>query len=283
MDQVVFQTFNTISLIAVLFLVALGLTITWGLMNVINMAHGEFFMLGAYTALMTSQVGLPTWLSLLAAPVLVGLFGALLEETLIQRLYKRPIDTLLATWGISLVLRQAVQIIFGARQRGGAALFSGTVNIFGTAYPVYRFFVMGVAAAVAVAFVLVLYRSNFGVLLRSVIANRAMAQALGVNTRRIDRTTFAVGAGIAGLAGAVIAPMATINPQIGLSYLINAFLIVIVGGQGAGGVFAGAGFVGATNSTLLYFLSPILASVLVLVLAIIALRLRPEGLAAVRK
>lgn len=283
MDEVAFQTLNTISLTSVLFLMTLGLTITWGLQGVINMAHGEFFMLGAFTAVMTAQMGLPPWIGFLAAPVLVGLFGSLVEVTLIQRLYKRHVDTILATWGLSIALRQTVQIVFGAKQRGAEPLFTGTIGILGADYPVYRFFIIGVAVVVAIAFILVLYRSDFGVLLRCCIHNREMAEALGVNVRRIDNVTFAVGAGIAALAGAVIAPMATINPQIGLSYLINAFLIVIVGGFGTGGVFAGSAFVGVANSTLTYFLAPILAAVLVLMLAIVVLRFRPEGLAVVKK
>ncbi|TAK01175.1 MAG: branched-chain amino acid ABC transporter permease, partial [Chloroflexota bacterium] len=184
-----------------------------------------------------------------------------------------------ATWGLSLVIRQVVLIVFGARQRGSDALFSGTISIVGVDYPAYRMFIMAMAVAVAVAFFLWVYRSDFGVKLRAVIYNRDMAGAIGVNTRRVDRTTFAVGAAIAGLAGAIIAPLGTINPNMGLAWLIDSFLVVIVGGQAATGAIVGATFIGGAESTLAFSMQPVVASVLVLLISIIALRLRPQGLA----
>jgi urea transport system permease protein len=278
-DTAVFQVLNSLTLISILFLVAIGLTITFGLMGIINLAHGEFFMLGAYTVVVGGEMGLPLIVTLVATPFVVGAIGALLEQSVIQRLYTRPLDTLLATWGLSLVIRQVVKIVFGARQRGSDALFSGTISILGVEYPVYRIFIMAVAVAVAVGFFALVYRSDFGVKLRAVIFNRDMARSMGVNTRRVDRTTFAAGAAVAGLAGAIVAPLGTVNPQMGLPWLIDSFLVVIVGGQAASGAVVGATFIGGTESTLSFFIEPVLASVLVLLIAIVALRIRPQGLA----
>jgi branched-chain amino acid transport system permease protein/urea transport system permease protein len=278
-ETAIFQALNSLTLISILFLVSIGLTITFGLLGIINLAHGEFFMLGAYTVVVGAELGVPLIVILIATPFVVGAFGAAVEQTVIKHLYTRPLDTLLATWGLSLVIRQVVLIVFGARQRGSDALFSGTVSVLGVDYPAYRLFIMVMAVVVAVAFLLWVYRSDFGVKLRAVIFNRDMAGAIGVNTRWVDRMTFAVGAAIAGLAGAIIAPLGTVNPNMGLPWLIDSFLVVIVGGQAAIGAMVGAGFIGGAESTLAFSMQPVLASVLVLVIAIVALRLRPQGLA----
>jgi urea ABC transporter permease protein UrtB len=283
MDAVTFQALNTGTLIAILFLVSLGLVITFGLMGVINLAHGEFFMLGAYTVLIGSQLGVPLVFSLIATPFVVGAFGILVEGTIIRRLYTRPLDTLLATWGLSLVIRQVVTIVLGANQRGAEALFSGTISVLGVEYPVYRIFIILLAILVGMGFLWVVFRSDFGVRLRAVIQNRDIAGALGVDTRRVDALTFAGGAGVAGLAGAVISPLGTVNPNMGLPWLIDSFLVVIVGGESAIGPVVGAIFVGGAESTLAFFMQPVTASMLVLVFAIIALRFRPEGLAGRRR
>ncbi|TAK02567.1 MAG: hypothetical protein EPO36_01570, partial [Chloroflexota bacterium] len=134
-DTAIFQILNSLTLISILFLVAIGLTITFGLLGIINLAHGEFFMLGAYTVVVGSEIGLPLPLILVATPFVVGAFGAAVEQAVIKHLYSRPLDTLLATWGLSLVIRQVVLIVFGARQRGSDALFSGTISIVGVDYP----------------------------------------------------------------------------------------------------------------------------------------------------
>lgn len=279
MDTVVFQFLNSLTLISILLLVSIGLAITFGLLGIINLAHGEFFMLGAYVVVIGGDAGLPTVALLFLAPLMIGVFGALVEEGVIKRLYARPLDTLLATWGLSLVIRQVVLIVFGSRQRGGNALVSGTIEILGVEYPAYRIFIVAMATVVTAAIFVLVYRSDFGVKLRAVIANRDMARAMGVNTRHVDRTTFAVGAAIAGLAGAIIAPLGTVNPNIGLPWLIDSFLVVIVGGQAATGAVVGATFIGGLESTLEAIMQPVAASVIVLLVAIVALRLRPQGLA----
>jgi len=283
METATFQALNTGTLIAILFLVSLGLVITFGLMGIINLAHGEFFMLGAYTVLVGTEVGVPLIVMLVVTPLVVGAFGVLIEGTVIRRLYTRPLDTLLATWGLSLVIRQVVTIVLGSQQRGTDALFSGTVTILGVDYPLYRIFIMGVAILVGVGFFWVIFRTDFGVKLRAVIRNRDMASALGVDSRRVDALTFAGGAGVAALAGAIVSPLGTVNPNMGLPWLIDSFLVVILGGDSALGPVVGAVFVGGAESTLAFFIQPVTASMLVLVFAIVALRFRPQGLAGGRR
>jgi urea ABC transporter permease protein UrtB len=283
MDSAIFQVLNSGTLIAILFLVSLGLVITFGLMGIINLAHGEFFMLGAYTVVVGTELGMPLVAMLVVTPFIVGAFGFALERTIIRRLYTRPLDTLLATWGLSLVIRQVVTIVLGAQQRGSDALFSGTVSILGVEYPMYRVFIMAMAVLVGAAYFFVIYRSDFGVKLRSVIENRDMATALGVDSRRVDALTFAGGAGVAALAGAIVSPLGTVNPNMGLPWLIDSFLVVIVGGESPIGPVVGAVFVGGAESTLAFFIQPVTASMLVLVVAIVALRFRPQGLAGGRR
>jgi urea ABC transporter permease protein UrtB len=283
METATFQALNTGTLIAILFLVSLGLVITFGLMGIINLAHGEFFMLGAYTVLVGTELGVPLIVMLVLTPFLVGAFGIVVEGTVIRRLYARPLDTLLATWGLSLVIRQVVTIVLGAQQRGAEALFSGTVSILGVDYPLYRIFIMGVAVLVGSGFFWVIFRTDFGVKLRAVIRNREMASALGVDSRRVDALTFAGGAGVAALAGAIVSPLGTVNPNMGLPWLIDSFLVVILGGESAVGPVVGAVFVGGSESTLSFFIQPVTASMLVLVFAIVALRFRPQGLAGGRR
>jgi branched-subunit amino acid ABC-type transport system permease component len=212
----------------------------------------------------------------------VGTFGVLLETSIIRRLYARPLDTLLATWGLSIVIRQVVTIVLGAKQRGLDALFSGTVSVLGVEYPVYRIFIMVMAVLVGAAFYWALFRTDFGVKLRAVIRNREMATALGIDSRRVDALTFAGGAGIAALAGAIVSPLGTVNPNMGLPWLIDSFLVVIVGGESSLGPVVGAVFVGGAESTLAFLIQPVTASMLVLVAAIVALRFRPQGLAGGR-
>jgi len=283
MDTFIFQALNSGTLISILFLVSLGLVITFGLMGIINLAHGEFFMLGAYTVVIGNDLGLPLVATLVVTPLVVGALGFGIEKTIIRRMYARPLDTLLATWGLSLVIRQIMVIVFGARQRGTDALFSGTVSVVGTEYPIYRIFIMVMAVLVGVGFFWVVFRTDFGVKLRAVIHNREMAGALGIDSRRVDALTFGGGAGVAALAGAIIAPLGTVNPNMGLPWLIDSFLVVIVGGDSALGPVVGAIFVGGAESTLAFFMQPVTASMLVLIFAIIALRFRPQGLAGGRR
>ena len=223
---------DTLSFMLALLLVTLGLVVIFGLMNVINMAHGEFFLIGAYCVVLIQKIGLSYWWALLLAPIVLIAVGLIVEELVIRHIYRRFIDSILATWGISLVLKQLIVIVFGATAQSVDSPIPGPVEILGVTYPAYRLFIMGVAIALSSAMFLLFYCTPIGLAVRGVIANRTMAASLGINTRRLDRATFAIGAGIAGVAGAVMAPIMSVDPQMGVGFLIPAFLSILVGGSG---------------------------------------------------
>ncbi|HMM52065.1 MAG TPA: branched-chain amino acid ABC transporter permease [Burkholderiaceae bacterium] len=267
--------------VLILMLVALGLAIVFGLMNVINMAHGEFMMLGAYAALACHEAGLPLAVGLLVAPLAVGLLGLAIEELLIRRVYARLLDTILATWGLSLILKQSIVMVFGPGSYSVPNPLPMTVPVLGVEYPAYRLFIMAVALAALVATFLLFFRTEWGLAARSVIANRSMAACLGIDTRRLDRLTFACGAALAGLAGAVITPIVSLDPQMGTSFLVPAFLSILVGGLGSvAAPLAGATAVGATDNLVSTFYSPVWAQGVVFTVAILLIRAFPDGVMA---
>lgn len=265
--------------ILILLLVALGLAIVFGLMNVINMAHGEFLMLGAYSVLAVQSAGGSFWLGLMIAPCAVGVVGLVVEEIVIRRIYHRVLDTILATWGLSLLIKQSIVLAFGPGSYSVTSPIGASIAVFGTPYPAYRLFVMAISIA-AVAFTFwFFFRTRTGLAARGVIANRDMAACLGINTRRLDRLTFSFGAALAGLAGAVMAPLISLDPHMGLGFLVPAFLAILVGGLGTiVGPMAGTAAVGATDNLTATFFSPVWAQLVVFVTAIIVIRLFPGGL-----
>ncbi|MEL7026122.1 MAG: urea ABC transporter permease subunit UrtB [Pseudomonadota bacterium] len=265
--------------VLILILVALGLAIIFGLMNVINMAHGEFLMLGAYAVLTVQSLGGSFWLGLILAPLLVATLGLVIEELVVKRVYSRMLDTILATWGISLILKQAIVLGYGPGSFSVAAPLSGSIDIFGAPYPGYRLFIMALSLAVIAFTFWLFFRTRTGLAARALIANRHMAAALGVNTRALDRMTFAFGAGLAGLAGGAMSPLISLDPQMGLGFLVPAFLSVLVGGLGTlFGPIAGGVAVGGTESLTAAFLSPVAAQLIVFVIAIIVIRVFPRGI-----
>lgn len=260
-------------------LVAMGLVIIFGLMRVINMAHGELFLLGAYTLLVVERAGGSFWLGLLAAPLAVGLCGLLIEELVIRRIYHRFLDTILATWGLSLLIKQAVTLGFGPQSQTVTPPFSAQLDLLGSPYPVYRLFIMGMAIVVVLLTLHLFMRTRFGLAARAATANRAMAACLGIDTRRLDRITFAYGAALAGFAGAVMAPIMSVDPQMGLGFLVPAFLAILTGGaQQLAGPLFGAALVGGTDTLVASLASPVAAQLVVLGLAIVVIRLCPDGL-----
>lgn len=263
----------------VLLLVSLGLMVIFGLMNVINMAHGEFLLLGAYSAVAVTQAGLSFWWALLIAPCVLGLVGWLVEITVVRFVYHRLIDSILATWGLSLMLKQLIVILFGAASHSVADPLSMTTTIFGVAYPVYRLFIMSVSVLLSAGTFLLLYRTNIGLTVRGVIANRKMAASLGINTRRLDVCTFMIGAALAGFAGALMAPLMSVDPQMGTGFLIPSFLSILVGGIGSFvGVVVGTGLISGGTVGLSTYRNPVFAQIVVFSLAIIVIRLFPNGL-----
>ena len=289
MDAVLGQLYAGLSLGSVLLLVALGLTLTFGQMGVINMAHGEFLMAGAYTAFVVQQVFDGAGLSLLIALPLSflvgGLLGVLLESTLISRLYHRPLDTLLVTWGVSLILQQLARDIFGAPavEVRAPTWLQGNIELFGTPFTTGRLFIVAIALAAVAALSVGLRYTSLGRKIRAVVQSRGLAETSGVNSRLTDRVTFFIGSGLAGMAGVALTLIASTQPYMGQTYIVDAFLVVVAGGVGQvrGAVLAAFGL-GVLQSVFAYSQSVSTARVLLLVLVIAFLQLRPQGLFSVR-
>ncbi len=281
MDHILIAGFDALNAMLVLMLVSLGLAIIFGLMNVINMAHGEFLVIGAYGMVSLTSAGVPFWLALPLSALIVATVGLVVEEVLIRRTYKRVLDSILATTGLSLVLRQTIILIYGPGSYAVSAPALGEVTLGGSPYPVYRLVVMMIALVSISATLWLFFRTRFGLTARATIANRRMAAALGVNTRFLDRATFSLGAFLAGLAGATMAPLISVDPSAGLGWLTPGFLAVLVGGIGSiAGPLAGSAFVGFVDSSTSALYSPIIAQIAVLVGAIALIRMFPNGLLA---
>jgi branched-chain amino acid transport system permease protein/urea transport system permease protein len=284
MELAIILGLDALNFMLALLLVTLGLIIIFGLMNVINFAHGEFFLLGAYTVVVVQNAGGNFWLALIAAPLFLALVGLIVEELVIRHVYHRFIDTILATWGLSIAIKQAVILVFGPTAQQVGNPFPQPMEILGVVYPSYRLFIMGVAIAVSLATFLLFYRTRFGLAARGVIANRDMASCLGINTRAMDRLTFALGAALAGLAGAVMAPLMSVDPQMGVGFLIPAFLSILVGGAGSLlGALLGTTLIAGASTVVATFWTQVLAQVVVFSLAIAVIRLFPQGLTGRRR
>ena len=275
------QLLNGVSLIAILILVALGLAIIFGLMGVINMAHGELFTIGAYALVAVSNLG-GFWAGVLLAPVVGAVVGIALERGVVQFLYTRPIETILATWGISLILQQGIEFIFGTAPQAVPNPFPGAISVFGIVdYPVYRLFILMAGVVITAATFFVFLRTEFGLMARAVIQNREIAAAIGINTDRIYVVAFALGAALAALAGALMAPLINVLPLMGVNFLARSFFVVIVGGAGnLLGVVGGSVLIGGLETLFSSLWSITLAQALVLVIAIVIVRFRPTGLFA---
>ncbi|MFH5181920.1 urea ABC transporter permease subunit UrtB [Paenibacillus sp. TAB 01] len=296
MGLLLLQLFNGISLSSILLLIALGLAITFGLMNVINMAHGEFIMIGAYMAYTIQQLfqkfvpasafGWYFILSIGVAFAVAFAIGWLLEVTLIRFLYGRPLDSLLATWGVSLVLQQLARQIFGAPNVAVKApewLEGGLVLSEDLTLPYKRLFIIGLVVVCIVIIYLYQYHSRGGRNMQAVMQNRGMASCLGISTRRVDAQAFAFGSGMAGIAGCALTLVGPIGPSIGTYYIVDAFMVVVLGGIGKIiGTVAGALGIGVLNTAFEYTTSATLGKVIVFTLIIAFLQWKPSGLVTTR-
>ena len=287
--------FTGISLGSILLLVALGLAITYGLMGVINMAHGELMMIGAYATYVIQNLFrayLPAafdWYVLLAIPasfLAAALVGAVLERSVIRWLYGRPLETLLATWGISLVLQQGVRSIFGAQNvpvENPAWLSGGVAVMSNLTLPFNRIAIVAFAVLVLAGVSALIARTRLGLFVRGVTQNRKMAACMGVNTARIDTYAFALGSGIAGLAGCALSQVGNVGPDLGQGYIVDSFMVVVLGGVGqlAGTVYAALGL-GVLNKLLEGWQGAVLAKIMVLVFIVIFIQKRPQGIFAMK-
>ena len=292
--SVVQNAWYGLSLGSVLLLAAIGLAITFGVMGVINMAHGEMVMLGAYTTFVVQEIirtqapWLFDWSLAIALPLaflVAGLVGIVIERGIIRFLYGRPLETLLATWGLSLILQQAVRTIFGPnnRQVGNPSWMSGATEIGNLTITYNRFWIIIFAIGVFVLLLLVLRFTSFGLQMRAVTQNRAMASAMGIRTPWVDAFTFGLGSGIAGIAGVALSQIDNVSPNLGQSYIIDSFMVVVFGGVGnLWGTLVGAFSLGIANKFLEPYAGAVLGKILILVFIILFIQRRPRGLFALK-
>ena len=279
MDLVALLAIQVVYAIASLALMSLGLAIIFGMMKVINLAHGEFLMLGGYAAIEANRLGLSIWIAMLiVAPIVVGAIGVVVERTVIRWLYGRMIDTMLATWGLSLFLVGLTTAIFGNTTVGlSAPLGSFEIGQYRTS--AYTLFVIGVAIVVLGGVLAVLRFTKLGLIARGTMQNANIAAALGVNPSRVYSITFGVGAALTGLAGAVVAPVSGIFPTIGAAYVAKCFITVIGGGASiVMGTAAASMLFGAVNQIATYVTTPVFGEVALLAAAIVLIRALPQGI-----
>jgi urea transport system permease protein len=291
----VMQGFSGLILFSVFLLMALGLAIIFGQMGIINMAHGEFMILGAYVTYITSELCSTYFPSLFAgyffvaiifAFIITGLLGAFIEWIMIRHLYSRPLDTLLATWGLSLIMQQVFRSVFGAREVGvtlpdwlmGSYPLNDMIDL-----PINGFFVMALTTFITIGIYILLQKTRFGKQTRAVVQNREMAGAVGINTDKVDRYTYALGCGIAGIAGAAFTMIGSTGPTSGQQYIVDTFLVVVFGGiSSLIGTIASAFSISQVQSIMEFFLTGSTAKVLTLLTVVFILMLRPQGLFALK-
>jgi len=278
-DLVALLAIQVLYAIASLALISVGLAIIFGMMRVINLAHGEFLMLGGYSAIVATSHGISIWLSMLVvAPIVVGIIGVVVERTIIRFLYGRMIDTMLATWGLSLLLVGLTTAIFGNTTVGISAPL-GSIQIGDYRTSAYTLFVIAVAVAVLSAIFAVMRWTRLGLIARGTMQNANMAAALGVNPPRVYAVTFGVGAALSGLAGAVLAPVSGVFPTIGVAYVAKSFITVIGGGSAVlSGTVSASTLFGAINQIATFVTTPVFGEVALLAAAIVLIRLLPQGI-----
>lgn len=279
MDLAVVVLVQVLYAVASLALVSIGLAVIFGMMGVINFAHGEFLMMGGYAFILSAGAGVNLWVAMLVvAPLTVGVFGVVVERLIIRHLYGRIIETVLATWGLSLFLIGLSATVLGYHQKGVAPPL-GTVNIGGYQEGGYTFFVIGMTVAVLIGVFAGFKYTRFGLIMRGTMQNADMAAALGVSIDRVYAVTFGIGAALSGLAGAILAPIAGVLPDIGVTYVVKAFITVIGGGAVAvAGTTAAASLFGAVSQIVTFISRPVVGEVALLVVAIILLRMLPSGI-----
>lgn len=276
------QFITGLSIGSILLIVALGLSIIYGSMGVINMAHGEFVMLGAYAAwALKTYFGMGLIVSLVFIFLGVAILGALVERGIIRHLYRRPLDTILATWGIGVILQQAIRLTAGGELRyvEMPASLSSTVSILGVDVSAYRVFIVFMCAGLFGATWYLFNRTTIGMKLRAVVQDRNIAMSFGINADRVFTLTFAYGAGLAGVAGALVSPLKSVSPEMGTTYVVDAFFVVVLGGvQSLLGTVASSFLLGQLSGAIAFWQNDTIAKALVLIAIVVLIRFRPQGL-----
>jgi branched-chain amino acid transport system permease protein len=278
-DTALNALFEILSFGAIIVLVVLGLGIIASMMGIFNFAHGEFVLLGAYTTYLFYSWGLPVWLGMLAAPFVLALIGLVLERLAIRRFYAVPIVAMLGTYALGIIIRETVRMLIGGLYVSIPAPLVASLVIGGVQLPEWRIAILVITALVMAGSYLLLTRTSFGLRMRAALENPALARASGISTDRIYAISFAFGSALAGLAGALVVPIFSLFADLGLRFLIQGFLAVMLGGVGTFvGPVAGAGIIGVLSAALPWAISPVLADVLVFVIAIVIVKFRPAGL-----
>jgi len=270
---------DAVTTAAMLFIISSGLLIVFGVMKIINFAHAAFVTVGAYAALVGARLGLAWALVLLLAFGTGAACGAVTEATIVRRLYQRPLDAILATWGLGTVIDQLITLIFGREVQFVQAPITGTMDLLGIDYSAYRIIMIAAAAIVAVVFTGLLNGTRLGLSTRAVIMNEMLAQGLGVDSARVRLITFAIGSGLAALSGALITPLSSVDPNMGLPWLVSAFMLVMVSGGSLPTLAVSCLVLGGLQVIVSTFVNPILGGLTIAICAAIVLRIRPEGFA----
>lgn len=264
---------------AILYVVALGLLIVFGVMGIISFAHGAMLTVGGYAALLVTQAGWNPWASLPAAALAGLLAGAAMERTVLRPLYRRPLDAILATWGLGIVIGQVITLAFGRQVQFAQSPLSGAATVLGATYSQYRLLLVVVAVLLAGVIALVLHGTRLGLVTRAVIANETLAQSLGVNSVAVRFASFSLGSALASLAGALVVPLSSVDPNMGVPWLVGAFMLVLLSGSSLVAMAAAALVLGAAQVLVSTYLNAVLGGMTIAVLAAVILRVRPAGFA----
>lgn len=281
MLDIVRFAFDILAFTAVMVLIVLGLGVIASMMGIFNFAHGELVLLGAYTVFAVSEAGLNIWVGIVAAPIVVGLFGVVLERTIIRRFYASPIIAMLGTYAIGLIIREIVRGLLGGHYRSVAEPLPGSWSMLGLDFSIWRTVIIVTTLAVIAGSWLFLVRTSFGLRIRGSLENAMLARACGISTNTLYTATFAFGAALAGLAGALVVPLYQLSADMGLRFLVQGFLSVMLGGVGTfEGPALGAAAIGAMAAGLPWAVPPVLADPLVFLIALVIVKLRPQGFIA---
>jgi len=268
------QLLDVVTTAGILYIVALGLLIVYGVLKIINLAHGAFLVLGSYAAVIATWLDWTPWSALVIALASGAAVGAVAEWRVLRGLYVRPLDTILATWGLNIIIVQSITLYFGREIQFAESGVTQAVSVGGVTYSLYRLILLLIAAVLGVLVWLLMRRTQIGIVAQAVIMNEELAQALGINTRLVRFVTFCLGAGLASLAGALITPLVSVHPNLGVPWLINAFMLVMVAGVSLGNLALAALILGGAQVLVSSYGNPVLGSLTIIILAVIILRFR---------
>lgn len=273
------QVLDIVTTAGILYIVAIGLLIVLGVLKIINFAHGGFLTLGGFASLIVTRLHWTPWMSEPVALVAGVVLGAIVERIIVRPLYSRPLDAILATWGLSIVVVQVITIGFGRGVQFVQSPVEGAVPFLGTSYSLYRLILLAVAIVLGLALAAIMQGTRLGLVTRAVIMNESLARSLGINSELVRFVTFSVGSGLAALAGALITPLLSVDPLMGVPWLLNAFMLVLVAGTSLVSLAVAALVLGGAQVLISSYGSPVLGGVTIVVLAALILRIRPLGFA----